>query len=91
MADGQDYFLILLVLSVLLNFILPVPPFLSPPFTYSGFLIIGFGCFLALWSRSLFLKKSTTLQLSEEPSLLVTSGPFRLSRNPVFQQRCVCH
>ena len=84
MADGQDYFIILLVMSVLLNFVFPVPAFLSPPFTYSGFLIIGFGFVMALWSRSLFLKNSTTLQLYEEPTSLVTSGPFRLSRNPIY-------
>jgi protein-S-isoprenylcysteine O-methyltransferase Ste14 len=84
MADGQDYFLILLILSVLLNFLFPVPAFLSPPFTYFGILIIGFGFVLALWSRSLFLKNATTLQPSEEPTALVTSGPFRISRNPIY-------
>lgn len=84
MADGQDYFIILLVLSVLLNFAFPVPVFLSPPFTYSGFLIIGFGLVLILKSRSLFLKNATTLQPSEEPTSLVTSGPFRFSRNPIY-------
>ncbi|MFA4849232.1 MAG: isoprenylcysteine carboxylmethyltransferase family protein [Methanoregula sp.] len=84
MADGQDYFIILLVLSVLLNFVFPVPVFLSPPATYLGFLIIGFGLIMAFWSRSLFLKNSTTLQPSEEPTSLVTSGPFRLSRNPMY-------
>ena len=62
MADGQDYFIILLVLSVLLNFIFHVPAFLSPPSTYIGFLIIGFDFVMAMWSRSLFLKNSTTLQ-----------------------------
>ena len=84
MADGQDYFLILLVLSVLLDFLFPVPAFLSPPSTYTGFLIIGFGLVLALWSRSLFLENATTLQPSEEPTSLVTSGPFRISRNPIY-------
>jgi protein-S-isoprenylcysteine O-methyltransferase Ste14 len=84
MADGQDYFLILLVLSVLLHFIFPFVTFLSPPATYSGFLIMGFGLVLALWTRSLFLNNATTLQLSEEPTSLVTSGPFGLSRNPIY-------
>jgi protein-S-isoprenylcysteine O-methyltransferase Ste14 len=84
MADGQDYFLILLILSVLLNFIFPVPAFLPPPFTYFGFLIISFGFIMTLWSRSLFLKNSTTLQPSEAPTSLVTSGPFRFSRNPIY-------
>lgn len=84
MTDGQDYFLILLVLSVLLNFVFPVVVFLSPPSTYSGYLILGFGLVLALWSRSLFLKNATTLQLSEEPTSLLTSGPFCISRNPIY-------
>jgi protein-S-isoprenylcysteine O-methyltransferase Ste14 len=84
MADGQDFFIILLVLSVLLNFVFPVQAFLSPPATYSGFFIIGFGLVMTFWSRSLFLKNATTLQPSEEPTLLVTSGPFRLSRNPIY-------
>jgi len=84
MADGQDYFLILLVLSVLLHFIFPVPAFLSPPATYSGFVIMGFGLVLVLWSRSLFLKNATTLQPSEEPTSLMTSGLFRISRNPIY-------
>jgi protein-S-isoprenylcysteine O-methyltransferase Ste14 len=84
MADGQDYFLFLLILSVLLNFTFPVLAFLSPPFTYFGFLIIGFGLIMVLWSRSLFLKNSTTLQVYETPTSLVTSGPFRLSRNPIY-------
>ena len=84
MADGQDYVIILLVLSVLLNLIFPVATFLSPPATYSGFLLIGFGLVLALWSRSLFLKNATTLQPSEEPTVLLISGPFQFSRNPVY-------
>ena len=84
MADGQDYFLILLVLLMLMNFLFPVPAFLSPPFTYFGFLIIGFGLILAFWSRSLFIRNSTTLQIYEEPRSLVTSGPFRVSRNPIY-------
>jgi len=84
MVDGQDYFIILLVLSILLNFVFHVLAFLSPPATYSGFLIIGFGLVLILKSRSLFLKNATTLQPSEEPTSLVTSGPFRLSRNPIY-------
>jgi protein-S-isoprenylcysteine O-methyltransferase Ste14 len=84
MADGQDYFIILLILLVLLYFILPVLAFLSPPFTYFGFLIIGFGFIMVLWGRSLLLKNSTTLQPSEVPTSLVTSGPFRHGRNPIY-------
>ena len=84
MADGQDYFIILLILSVLLNFVFPVLAFLSPPSTYSGFLIIGFGLVMIFRSRSLFLKNATTLQPSEEPTSLVTYGPFRISRNPIY-------
>jgi protein-S-isoprenylcysteine O-methyltransferase Ste14 len=84
MADGQDYFLFLLVLLVLLHFLFPAPAFLLPPVTYSGFLLIGSGFVLVFRSRSVLLGNSTTLQPSEEPTTLVTSGPFRISRNPVY-------
>jgi protein-S-isoprenylcysteine O-methyltransferase Ste14 len=46
--------------------------------------MIIFGLVLGFWSRSLFLRNSTTLQLYEDPASLVTSGPFRHSRNPIY-------
>jgi protein-S-isoprenylcysteine O-methyltransferase Ste14 len=84
LADGQGYFLLLLILSILSHFIFPVRILLHAPFTWSGFLIIGAGVFMAFWSRTLFLRNRTTLSPYESPVVLLTTGPFRISRNPVY-------
>jgi protein-S-isoprenylcysteine O-methyltransferase Ste14 len=84
LADGQAYFLILLILSILSHFVFPVRGVLHPPFTFFGIIIIGFGFVMAFWSRSLFLKNTTTLSPYESPTFLITTGPFRISRNPVY-------
>jgi len=84
LADGQGYFLILLVLSVLFHLVVPVRVVLHPPFTYFGIIIIGSGLVTALRCRSLFLQNRTTLSPYESPAFLVTTGPFRVSRNPVY-------
>jgi protein-S-isoprenylcysteine O-methyltransferase Ste14 len=84
MADGQDYFIILLILSFLLIFAFPMQAVLFAPYTYFGAIIIGLGVLVALWSRELFLKGKTTLSPFEMPTALVTSGPFRISRNPMY-------
>jgi len=84
MADGQAYFIILLILSILLSFAFPAPAVLYAPYTYLGTIIIGFGLAMALWGRALFLKGKTTLSPYEMPTALVTGGPFRISRNPMY-------
>src|SRR5512138_3129534 len=83
-ADGQGYFLLMLLLSILSHFVIPVRVVLQAPFTGSGILIIGAGVFLAFRCRSLFLQNRTTLSPYESPAVLITSGPFRFSRNPVY-------
>jgi len=84
LADGQGYFLILLVLSVLFHFIVPVPVLLHAPYTFSGIIIMGIGLVTAIRCRSLFLQNRTTLSPYESPAFLITTGPFRFSRNPVY-------
>ncbi len=84
MADGQSYFLLLLVISVLVNWLFPYPMLFSAPITYIGFIFIIFGISVCCWVRSRFLKIRTTLSPFETPRVLVTTGPFRISRNPVY-------
>jgi protein-S-isoprenylcysteine O-methyltransferase Ste14 len=84
LADGQGYFLVLLILSVLSHLVFPVRVVLYAPVTLFGILIIGSGFILAFRSRSLFLKNQTTLSPYESPAFLITTGPFRISRNPVY-------
>ena len=84
MADGQTYLIILLILSIWMSFALPISAVLYAPYTYFGAVIIGFGLAVAFWGRSLFVKGKTTLSPYELPTSLVTDGPFRISRNPMY-------
>ena len=83
-ADGQGYFLILLVLSVMSFFFIPAPVILRPPFTWAGILFIAAGLLLAMRCRALFLHHRTTMSPYESPAVLITGGPFRFSRNPAY-------
>jgi protein-S-isoprenylcysteine O-methyltransferase Ste14 len=84
LADGQGYFLFLLVLAIVSHLVFPVRVLLQPPLTWFGILIIGAGLILAFRVRALFLQNRTTLSPYESPLVLITTGPFRHSRNPVY-------
>ncbi len=84
LADAQGYFLLLLTLSVLFHFLLPIRVILQVPWTFFGIPVIGSGLVMAFWSRSLFIRNRTTLSPYESPGFLITTGPFRISRNPVY-------
>jgi protein-S-isoprenylcysteine O-methyltransferase Ste14 len=78
------YFLILLLSSVALHFLCPVWKIIPGPYRYLGIIPIVLGMVLNLWADSLFKKKKTTVKPYESPAELVTSGPFRISRHPMY-------
>ncbi|QBY00050.1 isoprenylcysteine carboxylmethyltransferase family protein [Rhodophyticola sp. CCM32] len=42
------------------------------------------GLVLIFWSALWFFRKKTTIEPHEAPQVLITEGPFRLSRNPIY-------
>ena len=78
------YFIILLLLSLGLHFVFPVMRLVSLPYNYLGILIIIFGIILNLWTDSLFKKKQTSVKPHEMPSSFISSGPFKISRHPMY-------
>ncbi len=49
-----------------------------------GFVLLGIGLVAAFSALGIFRKRSTTTVPFETPSTLVTWGPYRLSRNPMY-------
>ena len=49
-----------------------------------GWVLLSAGVAVAAWSLVLFRTARTTTIPFEEPSALVVSGPYRLSRNPMY-------
>lgn len=84
MADGQSYFLLMLILSVFAYIGFNNQVIISPPVTYSGLIFIIGGLSLCYWTRKVLIQNRTTLSPFETPRALVTSGPFSFSRNPVY-------
>ena len=78
------YFFIVLFLSIGLHFIFPIKKVIFPPYTYLGFLFIAFGAIINIWAEFLLKKKKTTVKPYKNPTQLITSGPFYISRNPQY-------
>jgi protein-S-isoprenylcysteine O-methyltransferase Ste14 len=76
------YFIILVVLSILTYFIMI--KIISSPYNYSGSILILFGIIINLWTDHLFKKAKTEVKYHKIPSKLLTSGPFKISRNPMY-------
>ena len=78
------YFLAFLMLSILSYFVIPVIKFIHPPWNYIGVVLIVFGIIINLWTDQIFKQNDTTVKPGLMPTALVTSGPFRMSRHPMY-------
>jgi len=70
-----------IVLRLVVPLVLPVPGFVSMTLAVA-FVTFGFG--LMGWAIATFRKYSEKPNPRETTHLLVTTGPFRLSRNPMY-------
>jgi protein-S-isoprenylcysteine O-methyltransferase Ste14 len=75
---------ILLVLPVLSHYLFPLMIIVPKPYTYLGIALMLIGLVLAIWAAMAFRKVGTSFRLQGGPSTLTTSGPFRISRNPMY-------
>ena len=78
------YALALLLLSIGLGKYLPVLEIIPPSFAAVGIVVIAVGSLLNLWAFFLFWTHRTTLKPYGEPSALMKSGIFRVTRNPIY-------
>ena len=78
------YFIAFLALSIALHFGLLIKKMLYPPYTYVGWVFIAVGPVLIMWCDLLFKKMETTVKPYEQPTQLLISGPFRISRHPMY-------
>lgn len=50
----------------------------------AGFLVIAVGIALPVWSAQIFKRIETNIIPYKSPDKIVTEGPFRFSRNPMY-------
>ena len=78
------YFLASILLMLALHHLVPVVDWISGAGRWAGSSIVLGGLSLTLTCASMFCRRQTTIKPFEESSELVTQGPFRFSRNPMY-------
>jgi protein-S-isoprenylcysteine O-methyltransferase Ste14 len=62
----------------------PLPFNLGVVSAILGWTLVGVGLFLFVWTLITFLRHHTTVNPYQPASCLVSDGPFRFSRNPIY-------
>ena len=78
------YLLASIVIMLALHFLLPVPKILPLPWNVLGIVPLACGIALNLAADKAFREVGTTVKPFEESTALLTSGVFRISRNPMY-------
>lgn len=63
----------------------PIAPLPATPALWGGRALIALGLGLALWAAWRFLKRRTPIEPRRTPRVLLTDGPFALTRNPIYR------
>ena len=78
------YFLLAIIAMIILNSLTPIGRWLYFPWRYIGILPIVAGFILSLRSGNLFRKLGTPPRPGLKANVLVTSGAYRFTRNPMY-------
>jgi len=96
MTEGQDHpninrnihppviLLVHLLAAFLLNWFLPLPFEFPKALEWTGYIFVFAGLGFAVSAVSRFGRMQTTLDPHGSVSAIVTSGPYRFSRNPIY-------
>jgi len=75
---------ILIGLPILFHYLIPVRTLIPRPYSYLGAVVMALSLALSNWGSTTFRQAGAGFQLHSETPALVTSGPFRFSRNPMY-------
>jgi protein-S-isoprenylcysteine O-methyltransferase Ste14 len=78
------YFLVSIVVMFGLHLLLPLSTLIKFPWNLISLIPLSFGSLLNIIADRDFKKAGTSVKPFEESSVLITSGVFRLSRNPMY-------
>ena len=78
------YLLMANVLLLTMHFLLPVRQLIEGPCRLFGVVPCVAGIALGSWTIAKFRITQTTIRPGEVPRHLMTDGPFRFSRNPIY-------
>lgn len=77
-------FLICLLLALALHLLAPGARWLPAPWNLAGLALVPVGLWLLIRGSRLFARRGTNIDTFLDPDVLVTDGPFRVTRNPMY-------
>ncbi len=82
--DIANLFLVLILIEIMLQYIAPVKQIIFVPYSYIGIILFVIGWIPNIWLGIHFRKVNTSISAKDTPKKLVTTGLFRISRNPNY-------
>jgi protein-S-isoprenylcysteine O-methyltransferase Ste14 len=79
-----SYFNLFIILSPIMHLVLPIRIIIHPPLTYFGSVIIVAAVTLNASAVVHLRRKLTPVRFGHSPRILVTDGPYRIGRNPIY-------
>ncbi len=78
------YLLLAIVVTVVIHFVLPVATVVPPVWNLLGIIPLLLGVVINLLADRDFHRAETTVKPFQSSTALLTTGVFRLSRNPMY-------
>lgn len=78
------FFLAGLLVAFVLHFKLPLATLITPPWTWLGLLPLILGLAITVVAARTFSRAGTAIRPFHESSVLVVSGMYRFTRNPMY-------
>jgi len=78
------YFWSAVVLMVGLHFVCPIKQIITGIYRFLGAVLVVAGGWFNVWADLAFKKFKTTVKPFEQSNSLITSGLFRITRNPMY-------
>ena len=78
------YFFALLLIAIGFHLAYPALRIIHWPYNLIGLVPLSIGAWITIWADRMFKRRGTTVKPHLDPSELITTGPYRFSRHPMY-------